>query len=277
MGESITALISSKVESKDFSLPVFSSVAMEIQEAIEKDASLAEIEVIILKDQSLAAETLRLANSALFAGLAKQKTVQQALARLGVKRVFNFVVLASQQQIFKAKDPFLNELMQKLWEQATICAKACQWVARKSGYVEIAEDAFLAGLLHDLGSMVVLKAFDEINAQDDMEELTSDVVRDVIESLHTEYGYKVMQTWELPPEYANVARDHHLEQCDPHNALLQIVRLVDAACRKVGVGTGEPEEMALEALEEATLLGIKDVYLAELELELEDSIEELAA
>lgn len=277
MSESITSLIKAKVDSDDFTLPVFSPIAMEIRQAIDNDATIGEIELLILKDQSLAAETLRLANSALFAGLARQKTIQQALVRLGVKRVFNFVMLASQQQVFTARTAFLNDMMKAMSEQSAASATACRWVAMKCGYGDIAEDAFLAGLLHDLGSLVVLKAVDEITSSGELEDLSTDVIADVIDSLHAEYGFRVMQSWELPAEYAEIARDHHQPAKSADNALLHIVRLVDAACCKVGIGMVHNPDLPLEALEETVFLGIKDVHLAELEMELEDSADGLDA
>jgi HD-like signal output (HDOD) protein len=179
-------------------------------------------------------------------------------------------MLAAQRQAFTARHPFLNEVMHKLWQHTAASAGTCRWVAIKCGYHELAENAFLAGLLHDLGSLVVLKVLDEISASGEMAELTSPVILEVIDSLHTQYGYEVMQSWELPPQYAEVARDHHLSTADSANVLLQIVRLVDGACRKVGIGMIHDPEQVLEAMPEAQALGIKDVHLAEMEIELEE-------
>ena len=274
MSESITALIAAHVDSKDFKLPIFNPVALEIQHAIHADAELSAIETMILKDQALATEILRVANSAFFTGLQKQQTVQQALARLGMSRVFSMVMLAAQRQAFKAKQPFLNDVMQKLWEHTAASAGTCRWVAIKCGYHEFAENAFLAGLLHDLGSLVVLKVLDEISASGKVAELTGPVILEVIESLHTEYGYKVMQSWELPQQYADIARDHHLVSSDSANVLMQIVRLVDGACLKVGIGMNHDPDLVLEAMPESQSLGIKDVHLAEMEIELEELLEQ---
>jgi HD-like signal output (HDOD) protein len=274
MSESITALIAAHVENKDFKLPVFNPVALEIQQAISVDAELSVIEGIILKDQALASEILRVANSAFFAGLQKQQTVQQALVRLGMRRVFSMVMLAAQRQAFTARQPFLNDLMQKLWQHTAASAGTCRWVAIKCGYQEFAENAFLAGLLHNLGSLVVLKVLDDISAKGDVAELTGPVIREVIESLHTEYGHKVMERWELPQQYADIARDHHLATADSANVLMQIVRLVDGACLKVGIGMNHDRELVLEAMPEAQSLGIKDVHLAEMEIELEELVEQ---
>lgn len=274
MTESITSLIAAKLGSDEFKLPVFNQVAMELQQALQGEPDLKVIEAIILKDAALASEVLRVANSSFFAGLAKLQGIQQALVRLGINRVMSVVLIATQKQAFRARTPFLAGVMKKLWEHAAASAGACRWVAIKYGYRDLAESAFLAGLMHDLGSLVVLKVLDELAVSGQADDLTDAVILEVIDTLHTEYGYKVMQDWHFPPQYAVVARDHHLEGVDGHNMLLQIVRLVDGACRKVGVGLKTDPELVLEALPEAQLLGVKDVHLAELEIELEEMIEQ---
>jgi len=270
MSESIRTLIANRVESEEFKLPVFSPVALEIRNAISGDADLGVIERVILKDQALAAEVLRLANSAFFAGLSKQKTIQQALMRLGLSRVFGIVMMVAQRQAFQATNPTLGSLMEKMWQHAAASAAGCRWLALRCGFHEIADDAFLAGLLHDLGSLVVLKANDELLVNGSAPDMTLEVMKEVIDSLHTEYGHRIMQEWELPQQYVEVARDHHVAEASSTNQLLHIVRLVDCVCRKVGIGVEHDPDLALDGRPEVKHLGIKDVHLAELEIELED-------
>jgi HD-like signal output (HDOD) protein len=274
MPESITALIAARVERADFKLPVFNPVALEIHKAIQNNADLKEIEQLILRDQALASEILRVANSAFFAGLAKQTSIQQALVRIGLNRVLSAIMLAAQKQAFTAHHPFLAQVMVKLWQHAAASAGACRWVALKAGYRDLAESAFLSGLLHDLGSLVILKVLDDICRGEEAPELTESVILEVIDTLHGEYGHRVMLSWQLPPEYALIARDHMLPGFDANNTLITIVRLVDAACRKVGIGMVSEADVVLEALPESQSLGIKDVHLAELEIELEEMVEQ---
>jgi HD-like signal output (HDOD) protein len=267
----IIELIAERIARDDFKLPVFNPVALEIQQTIEQDADLEEVEKLILKDQAIASEILRVANSSFFAGLSKLQNIRQALARLGVNRVFSLVMIATQKQAFRARNPFLASLMVRLWQHAVASAGACRWVAVKAGYGQLAESAFLAGLLHDLGSLVNLQVMDEVAHEPAMEELTEGVIQEVIDTTHTGYGFQIMQRWNLPEEYALAARDHHLENPD-HPPLIQIVRLVDAACKKVGIGLTRDPGLVLETMPEALVLGIKDVHLAELEIELEEMI-----
>jgi HD-like signal output (HDOD) protein len=83
-----------------------------------------------------------------------------------------------------------------------------------------------------------------------------------------------MHKWELPEEYASIARDHHSEGVDESEVLLCITRLMDVACHKLGIGQPAEPSIVLAATPEATALGLKDIKLAELEVMLEDAVAE---
>jgi HD-like signal output (HDOD) protein len=273
---SITEQIASRIQQQGFKLPVFNQVALELQQALSKDISMAEAEALILKDQAITSELLRVANSAFFSGLSKLDSIKQALVRLGTEQVLSIVMLSAQKQAFKAKNPFLKKTMERLWQHASASAGGCRWLAVKYGYSDQKEMAFLAGLLHDLGSLVILKVLDEVCQENPDMIITDAVMTELIKALHCEYGFKVMQSWELPELYCTIARDHHLAQADSKNVLLLITRLVDAACTKVGIGLDDNPDMILEALEETHAIGVKAVHLAELEIQLEDYVDQFA-
>lgn len=264
--------INTLVEKRNFKLPVFNAVALEIHEAITGDADIAVVKALILKDQALASEILRMANSALFSGLTKLESIQQALVRLGTAQVLSVVMFAAQKQAFVAKHPYLVTAMKDLWCHATASAAGCRWVAEKYNYVAIREQAFLAGLLHDLGSLVVLRVLDEVSEMDGGLMLTDTLMDELMTTLHTDYGASVMQSWELPSVYCDVARLHHDSHSEfgENEVLLLIVRLVDNLNKKLGIGCVRDDSLVLEATPEAQALGIKPVHLAELEIFLEE-------
>jgi len=273
---SITELIAQNVRRDDFKLPVFHSVALELQDAISKDLGMKELETLVLKDQAMSSELLKVANSAFFSGLARLDNIRQALVRLGGRQVLNVVMVASQRQAFEASNAMLDNVMSKLWQHASASAGGCRWLANRIGYKEDADTAFLAGLLHDLGSLVIVKVVDELLSTSGDLDISEALMIELMDTLHNEYGYEVMQSWKLPDNLSVIARDHHTQAFDDKNILMMIVRIVDAACAKVGIGLKNDPGLVLEALPEARILGIKAVHLAELEIELEEFVEQLA-
>jgi HD-like signal output (HDOD) protein len=97
------------------------------------------------------------------------------------------------------------------------------------------------------------------------------VVLEVLQHMHVEQGAMLMQHWNIPELYVEIVRQHHDETYDTNNTLLLIVRLVDIACQKVGIGLYHDPSIVLATTSEAQALGAKEVVLAELEIMLEDA------
>jgi HD-like signal output (HDOD) protein len=92
-----------------------------------------------------------------------------------------------------------------------------------------------------------------------------DLIKEIFEAMHVEQGYRLMQHWNFPSMYCDVIRDHHLEDWDPVNKMLAIVRFVNQACHKVGLGLKKEPELALQMTLEAEVLDIGELQIAELE------------
>jgi HD-like signal output (HDOD) protein len=94
----------------------------------------------------------------------------------------------------------------------------------------------------------------------------------VLQHMHVEQGAILMQHWNIPELYGEIVRQHHNEAYDTSNTLLLLVRLVDMACRKVGIGLHHDPSIVLATTAEAQALGAKEMVLAELEIMLEDAM-----
>ena len=88
---------------------------------------------------------------------------------------------------------------------------------------------------------------------------------------HCEIGEMIMNQWNLPDIYAVIARDHNGEKFDVQNSLLTIVRLVNKACQKMGIGFHYRPDLVLSASVEADILNLTGLDIAQLEIKLEDS------
>jgi len=252
-------------------LPMFNAVALELQGALkDENATPASMEAILAKDPALAGQVLRMANSSAFAGLAQIATMRQALMRLGMTQVARLALAAAQLSLYRSKSPLISGYMGNLWRQAYACARGASWLAERCGRPGIAESAFLAGLLHDIGKLLILRALEEIVERNGAQPMAGSLVEEVVESLHSEIGYELMKKWNLPEAYCVVGRDHHLERFDASQVLIGIVRLMDQVCAKMGIGGDADPDMVPAASPEAQSLGMTEIQLAELEIELED-------
>ena len=270
---SLVGMIENYATKGSIKLPSFNATALRIQKEVAKeDPDSRLIERLIVSDQSLTGEVLRVSNSSFYKGLAQVNTIRDSLIRLGTKEVSNIVTLVALQHNFQSKIPLINQIMKKLWRHSVGCGMGANWIAKETHLEAIAHQSFIAGLLHDVGKLYILKVIDgmvvskEINGPP-----SATVINEVMENLHTDQGYSLMQRWNLPEEYSLVARDHHLPAVDANNLVLILVRLSNQTCHKMGIGLKDDPSLVLHATPEASQLQLSEVDLARLEVRLEDS------
>lgn len=191
--------------------------------------------------------------------------------RIGLREVVNSVMVATQRKNYSSHNPFLQQYMSRLWKHSVVCAFGAQWLAKRCGYDELAPEAFIGGLIHDVGKLLVLKALVSVNEKDkDAPRITRTAAEEFVASLHPECGSMLLEKWNLPESYCLVCRDHHRRDYDTSNTLLVLVRLANKACHKLGIGLLEDRELVLVTCSEAGILGLSDITLAELEIAMED-------
>jgi HD-like signal output (HDOD) protein len=267
-------IIHERVQSDALQLPVFHHVALKLLGLLSKDDfNITQVAHLITEDQTLTSQVLRVANSSFFAGLSQVATIRDAIVRLGVRQVTNVVTLVTQSNQYRSSNKIMGGYMHDLWKHALGCALGTKWLADKAGYKELSNEGMLAGLLHDIGELFLLKLLEDIHTSEPHEfHLSKAVLLEVLQDMHVEQGYLLMRQWNIPEIYCNIVRSHHLESYDTNDVLLMMVRLVDQACEKNGIGVHHDPSIVLAATSEAQHLGIKEVLLAELEIMLEDAV-----
>jgi putative nucleotidyltransferase with HDIG domain len=271
---SIVELINGYLQESTLNVPVFHTVAVRLQQVLSRpDFSIDEVNKLITADPGLASQVLRVSNSSFYSGLTKVTTIRDAIVRLGATSVANIAMLATQQDMYRSKDAKLNGIMSTLWQHALCCAIGAKWLATRTNLAAMAQEAFLGGLLHDIGKLFLLKVMEEIIKEGKSNgPISPALLTEVINSKHVEHGYLLMQKWSMPEAYCIIVNDHHIDHWDQGNLLLAMVRLVDQACNKLGVGMRPEPDLVLFASLEAQILGIKEITLAELEIVIEDAI-----
>jgi putative nucleotidyltransferase with HDIG domain len=266
-------IIKEHIDSGKATLPVFNTIGLQLrQEAAKEESSIREIEKLIVCDQAVTSQVLKMANSAFFAGFESIVTVREAIVRLGTDQILNIVTLAAQQESFRSKDPFIQDLLNTLWRHSVGCAVGAQWIAKRRGFVDMLHEVFLAGLLHDIGKLLLLTVVEEVKESGQLQvAISSSLMNEIMKTLHAEQGHQLLEHWNLPEVYRDVAREHHAEEFDS-NTLMAIVRLANKTCNKLGIGTSTDSSSVPPATLEADFLGFSEIALAELEVKLDDFV-----
>ncbi len=216
----LTAALVEKLESSlaggELELPSLPEVALKIRRALADDnVSVTEVARLLGSDPALAARTLRIANSALFyRGSRPITSLNGAVSQLGYKMVRNVALSFAAQQVFigYGSRP-LRDLVSAVWRHSVHAAVVAHMLARVRTKLN-ADEAFLAGLLHEVGKLYIV-----MRAKDNVEVLASDPgFQSVLTAWHPRVGRAVIEAWDLPPDLAAAVGDHEscsLEAPDP--------------------------------------------------------------
>jgi HD-like signal output (HDOD) protein len=197
-------------------LPSLPEVALKIRRALADDnVSVSEIARLLGSDPALAARTLRIANSAMFyRGSRPITSLNGAVSQLGYKMVRNVALSFAAQQVFIGYGSrSLRDLVSGIWRHSVHAAVISHMLARVCTKLN-ADEAFLAGLLHEVGKLYIV-----MRAKDNVEALGSDPgFQSVLAAWHPRLGRAVIEAWELPSQLAAAVGDHEscsLEAADP--------------------------------------------------------------
>ncbi len=259
--------------SQPIELPIFHPVALKLQRMLSNyDFTVDEVSQVACEDMSLASQMLKIANSPMYMGRTKVATIKEAVIRLGAQQVINLVIAASQASVHSSKNPVLDFYMKELWLHSHGCALGGRWLAYSCGMRGVADETYLAGLLHDVGKLYLLKSIENLAAAGVIDSLyDDDLIREIFETMHVEQGHRLMQHWNFPKMYCEVTRDHHALEWDTVNKMLAIVRFANLACRRIGRGLKHEPDLVLLNTQEAEILDITDTQISALEAMLEEA------
>lgn len=234
-------------------LPVIPDVASKVLSIAEDkiDISFKELENIIKVDPSLTAKILKIANSALYARQREISSLQMAITLLGFKNIKSLVLLVTASGSFQQHRS--TEFYQIFWKHAIITAFLGRHLSLRSGRKESADEAFLGGLMHDIGQAAFFNA-DQTGYSELVQKAMNEPVQ--IEALeeeaygvdHRQVGASVLENWNFPARYVDIAREHtSLNITSEHKALIIILSLADLLTEILGFGFGTPEKEVLLA------------------------------
>jgi HD-like signal output (HDOD) protein len=218
-------------------LPALPEIAVRIRTAVADERNgPREIARILSADLAFAARVTRAASSAAFGGMSPVRTLHEAVTRLGLTATRDLVVAFSMHSLFNATHLALRQALLDLWRHSSMVAAVSMTLARLVGGFG-PEQALLAGLLHDIGSAVILQ---QANQHPDLAANPA-LLRTPRGSLQGEIGELVLRRWGFAEELVAVAREAHAWNRNPGPApdLCDLVQVADLASAP---GSGPPPE-----------------------------------
>jgi HD-like signal output (HDOD) protein len=272
---SMSRSIREAVDSGKLTLPPMPPVAAKVLRLLREDYNgpVGPLLELLGSDPALATAILRVANSAIFGGLGEVSDLRIAIARLGVREVTAIVTMVAHKANFVSNDPEKQALLHALWDHAIVTAQGSRRLASDHGVD--GSEAFLSGLLHDAGKLLLLRAFDRLSAEGHSAELTPIARDELMETLHPELGHHVLSDWRIPEAACRVALHHHDADPPPDDRLLLCVQSANSIARKLGAHTHPDPELSLLDVPAVRILELTDAELIEMMSDLVGDLEHL--
>lgn len=258
-------------------LPTLPEVALRIQElGRDENVSAAELAAEISKDPATAVQLIRIANSAAQKTTRTVDNVQVAIARLGIRLTVNIAVGLAMEQIFRAGSKMIDQRLRKAWAHSQDVAAIAHVLSMHCTNLK-PELAMLAGLVHEIGVLPILRIADKLP------EVRQDgqAIDRVVATLHPRVGSMVLSAWQFPDEIAAVPA-HALDLGRVHEGPGDYADIITVAILQSVIGTDHPLAQADRAAVPAfSRLGIQPeidaIEIMGIEEELESSRAMLAA
>jgi putative nucleotidyltransferase with HDIG domain len=227
-------------------LPAMPVVAAKVMQLVEDERATAdELAKIVASDPAVAARVMKISNSPLYGCQRQTQTLQGAIMLMGFNTLKSIVVVAYLKDVFKPVG--LTEKM--LWEHAFGAALAARVIAADIRQVN-PEEAFLAGLMHDIGKLIMHNQ-DKAKFHKVIENCFNDGVsfeeaeREVYPFTHAEVGGCVLKKWNFPEVLVEAVLQHHTFDGtgneEPYQkSIIAVTSLANLFCMKLGIGEREP-------------------------------------
>ena len=212
-----------RIEEQD-DLPPHPSLLKQAQTvAAEPGKPLRDIVSLVNRDPCLTARVMHVANSAPYGMPGRASSIQMAAALLGAQALGTILQSFGQ----PSADAKFDKGYRSLWLRSAFCANAAMSIAKATAK-ENPSDACTAGLLHDIGRVLLPAAFPEFYAQIDPQMAILDLLHleeEIFGIAHPEVGYLLARRWQLPPVVAHAIRFHHYPDAAEAEDLIAIVAL----------------------------------------------------
>jgi HD-like signal output (HDOD) protein len=265
------------------------AVAIRIIELTEDPESGGEqLSQVIASDPALSTRILRVINSS-FYGLPRQVlSIHRAVSLLGLNSVRNIAIAGSLHKVYQSRQTPSDLDAGELWKHSAAVATGASLLASRTTPAVSTDEAFLAGLIHDVGIMIEMQAsgpqFNQMmqNLSDDSDLTFCRAEKQIMGASHEQFGTGLCRKWNFPPELERVAGYHHrpmeLEAAD--QMLPAIVHVADIMAARTGIGYTGTVDSSTVCSSVLNRLGLSaedvDTLLEELPAKVEETLQILS-
>lgn len=257
-----------RIEQDRLAIPSLPQVATKCLEVLRKnDFSAKKVTELIESDPILAVRILRTANSAAFGARQPSSNIAHAVTFLGANKLKTVLMEAAARPIFESRDARIAKATLGLWDHSVGVAILARDLSVRL-CIGDAEDAYLAGLLHDVGKPVLatllLEAENIMAMRSISDWMDSSVWVETLQKSHRTVGVAVARKWSIPEKAIQAIADCGDYDATDERSTANLVRLANAVAKQAGLYVGTTDAAEIETLVTigSSLLGVDQDALA---------------
>ncbi len=191
------------INSDKLVLPTLPEVALKVREVAESpESSVQDLVKVLSNDAAITARIIRVCNSPLLRGSREISNLQMAVGRLGMAYTANLATGLAMEQMFQATSEMIDKRMRTVWQTSTEVAGICHVLA--GHYTKLKPDqATLAGLIHQIGTLPILTYIEENDIQ-----INNIILDNLIDSMSPSIGSFILKKWDFSKELQMVPKEH---------------------------------------------------------------------
>ena len=239
-------------EGKKIILPTLPRIQSKFKELIVKGAVSKRIADLLKKDVAISAELIRMSNSAYYKGFIANKSLEQAISRIGAAATEQTVSELTGREFFTMKTKKYRSLIERVWKHSIACAYASEITAGLLN-LKLKADPFSMGLLHDIGKLALLQIIGDMESRGKLNGgMPANKLVDTLSANHCVFGAKLLEKWKYADSYIRCAADHQDPLTDNDEELeeeqpmeIRVVRFANSAAKALGYSleeTADPEQ-----------------------------------
>lgn len=204
---SIRRMLHERLESTNYELPFLPTTSAEVLAMVgEEGCDAQRLAEIVQRDQSLAANVMRISNSAAYAPKEPIVSLQQAVSRLGLGVIGEIAIAVSLRgRVFEV--PGHQVKIRQMWMHSAVTAFYAREVARVVRHN--VEGAYMCGLLHDVGRPLVMQALIDLAAAKTEKPVPIGILDAAMVEFHAPLGSRLAEHWKLPEWVTEAVLYHH--------------------------------------------------------------------
>ncbi|MCG8617404.1 MAG: HDOD domain-containing protein, partial [Desulfobacterales bacterium] len=212
----------------------FPHIVQEVQDLIaSKDPSIDELGQIVEKDIVISSKLISIANSPLYKGMDTVDNLSAALLRLGMKTTQSVISAVAARHLFSSSNKPLKQELERLWIHSFATASLAKQIGDAAGSKKT-ENIFLMGIVHDIGKMLLMKAFVDICPE---ESISDKQLQMAIHEIHTTFGAVLLKKLRFSQNFIQAVEFHHWNTFEADtDQELPILSVADHLAYELGYG-----------------------------------------